>query len=241
MSIDVVGPPISYPRVTVNHTATCSFEGVEPPATFAVTDLLYFGYPNLHPNSSVNVGKAAVDLLKYLHDNSSAHDEYFGECTIDLLGAAAYRINEQIDLISAFNPSFTDYCDASLEDMPPATALTAAVRTAIQEDFQYNLRQLPDLLYPCSQRIFERIPVWTMMWDIFTAMSAFLGPLFTIIILILRGMERRESDTRAYSQTTSEMRLEPFDSSPMTGESEPETPRNRAEDTQSLVSQLKSP
>ncbi|KAF8307684.1 hypothetical protein DL93DRAFT_1990269 [Clavulina sp. PMI_390] len=237
--VDVIGPPIVYPRVTVNQTVTCSFDGLGLQPTFAVTELLYFGYPNLNPNSSVNVGALAVDLLKYLHDNTSAHDTYFPSCSVNPLGAAAYRLNEQIGRLSAFNPNFTGYCDAFLDEMPPAVALAAAVRTAIQEDLQYNLRQLPDLLYPCSQRIVGRIPLWNLLWDILTTMSAFLGPLFTIIVLVLNYLEKRAVGPDPRARPTSEIRLQHFEFSSTTNLMEPGSAISERGNTQLFSRQSK--
>ncbi|KAF8307689.1 hypothetical protein DL93DRAFT_1991178 [Clavulina sp. PMI_390] len=192
--ITVVGPPLTYPTMTINQTVTCNMEGSQVPVDFAVNQLLYWGY--VQRVASIDVGGTCIKLLGSFNANTGSKSiGCYNQATV------AYRIDENLETIAMYpeNTTDNDYCPYSLTDFPEATNLIGTVKSAILSDWNTTLTTLPDLLYPCVPREKIWAPFWSVLWDILTAMSAWFGTLLTVVLVVIRRLEEGDRADRAPS------------------------------------------
>ncbi|KAF8305067.1 hypothetical protein DL93DRAFT_2172794 [Clavulina sp. PMI_390] len=201
--IDVVGPPLNYPRIAVNQSASCSLadpagEG-QTTVSFSVIQVLYWGYTD--GGAAAEIGSASIDLLGKLATyklpwNVPCNDSQpFG-----------FRIDQNLREIRVFplNQAGTSICSYGLDAAPDAVTLMIAVQNAIVDDWTTKLTVLPDLLYPCVPRKKVWVPFSTLLLDVLTTMFAFFSPLFAVVLLVLQHLEDKAAPQHSEEEGTLE-------------------------------------
>ncbi|KAF8307681.1 hypothetical protein DL93DRAFT_2159419 [Clavulina sp. PMI_390] len=190
--IDVIGPPLSYPRISVNQTVSCNLPGRSKDddiiVNFDVGQLQTWGYITRIKN--MEFGGLCVDLLAQLATYQAPWN-----LSCNSSQPVAFRINEPQMIMTVFplNTPGNEICSFSLDFAPEALTLIAVAKAIILEDWTTNLAILPDLQYPCVQQKKIWGPFWTVLLDVLTTMFAFFSPLMTLLLMMLRYLqERRE-------------------------------------------------
>ncbi|KAF8305069.1 hypothetical protein DL93DRAFT_376752 [Clavulina sp. PMI_390] len=186
--IDVVGPPLNYPRIAVNQSASCvladPIDEARTTVSFAVSQVLYWGYA--HREAVVEIGPAGIALLGQL-----ATSQVSWNTACNSSQPFGFRIDQNVGTIGIFPLSSigTWICSYPLTVAPEAAALITAVQNAIVDDWNTKLTSLPDLLYPCVPRNKVWVPFSTLLLDVLTTMLAFFSPLLTIVLLVLQHLQ----------------------------------------------------
>jgi len=148
-TFDIITPPLSWPRMTWNHTVQCNVDGPLR-AKFTAARLDHFCTTD--PSYMVSIWDQMLSALHNITEQSTCANA----------PVLSFRVEEGVDAVMLLSATSTDILEG-LAEHPDVRQLRQTVKDAIAYDFDPVrggvLSPLPDVLYPCVSTREVRAPV----------------------------------------------------------------------------------